>query len=117
MAPEAEKTFIPGSAGEWQEVDPGRLKRRVLGYGPELMLVRVWFAAGTSVEAHHHPHLQSSYILKGRFQLRIGEETRILHPGDAFYVPRNVEHQATALEEGEILDAFSPAREDFIPGS
>lgn len=111
------KTFIPGSAGEWQEVVPGRLKRRVLGYGPELMLVRVWFAAGTSVEAHHHPHLQSSYVLRGRFRLRIGEETRILNPGDAFYVPANVEHQAIALEEGEILDAFSPYREDFVPGS
>jgi quercetin dioxygenase-like cupin family protein len=106
--------FIFGSDTKWHELEPGRLRRKVLGHGPDLMLVRVWFAGGTSVVAHSHPHLQSSYVVSGRFELTIGDEKRTLSAGDAFYVPSGVLHKATALETGEILDAFSPAREDFM---
>jgi quercetin dioxygenase-like cupin family protein len=34
-------------------------------------------------------------------------------PGDCFLVPGNVEHQASALEDSEVLDIFTPMREDY----
>ena len=38
----------------------------------------------------------------------------ILKAGDSYYVEPNVPHGATALEEGVILDIFTPQREDFL---
>jgi quercetin dioxygenase-like cupin family protein len=35
--------------------------------------------------------------------------------GDSFLVPGNVEHQASALEDSEVLDIFTPMREDYAP--
>jgi quercetin dioxygenase-like cupin family protein len=33
--------------------------------------------------------------------------------GDSFLVPGNVEHQASAVEDSEVLDIFTPYREDY----
>ena len=88
--------------------------RIILGYDSDLMLVKVKFDPGISVDPHHHTHSQSSYIAKGSFKVTIGGEMRILHMGEAFYVPPDVEHSVISLEESEIIDAFNPAREDFL---
>ncbi|MCG8333261.1 MAG: cupin domain-containing protein, partial [Proteobacteria bacterium] len=31
-----------------------------------------------------------------------------------FYIPPGVDHGAVALEDGILIDVFSPLREDFI---
>jgi quercetin dioxygenase-like cupin family protein len=36
-------------------------------------------------------------------------------PGESFLVPGGVEHQARALEDSEVLDIFTPCREDYVP--
>jgi quercetin dioxygenase-like cupin family protein len=33
--------------------------------------------------------------------------------GDSFVVDGGVEHQASALEASEVLDVFTPVREDY----
>ena len=35
------------------------------------------------------------------------------HAGDSFIVDGGVEHQASALEVSEVLDVFTPTREDY----
>jgi quercetin dioxygenase-like cupin family protein len=35
--------------------------------------------------------------------------------GDSFLVPGGVEHQASALQDSEVLDVFTPYREDYAP--
>ena len=37
----------------------------------------------------------------------------MLSPGDCFLVPGGVEHQASALADSEVLDIFTPMREDY----
>jgi quercetin dioxygenase-like cupin family protein len=45
-----------------------------------------------------------------------GEE-RIASPGDVLHFPPGCRHGATMLEEGaELIDIFSPVREDFLGG-
>lgn len=34
--------------------------------------------------------------------------------GDSLCIPGNLEHGAQALEAGELLDVFSPLREDLL---
>ena len=37
-----------------------------------------------------------------------------LKTGDSFYIPPNVLHGAICTEAGELIDVFSPIREDFM---
>lgn len=111
--PKTGETFAQGAAGLWEPADPG-VKRQILAHGPDLMLVRVVFEAGAIGPEHKHPHVQNSYVESGQFEITIAGETRILGPGDSFYVPGNVVHGAKAREAGCLIDAFNPMREEFI---
>lgn len=90
------------------------IRRQMLGYGPDLMLCRVWLAKGAIGAVHAHHHSQSSYVESGRFLVRVGEGERELGPGDSFYVAPHMDHGAVCLEDGVLLDTFSPARDDFL---
>jgi len=100
-------------AHEWESMWDG-IARKIIGYDDGLMTVKVKFAKGAVAQAHHHPHSQSAYIARGKFEVNIGEVSKTLSAGDGFYVPPGVEHSVVALEEGLVIDAFSPAREDFL---
>ena len=107
------KRFFNDSGSSWEEVWPG-ITRKVFGYDDRLMLVKVKFIKGTEAPAHNHPHSQSSYIESGQFEVTIGNEKEVLNAGDGFYVPPEVTHSVIAMEEGIVIDAFSPHREDFL---
>lgn len=99
-----------------RDVKPG-IKRQILCYNDDIMLVKVIFGkemVGQRPPLHSHPHSQSSYILSGKFELHIGDEVRVLQAGDAYYAAPNVPHEAYVLEPGELIDGFSPVREDFL---
>ena len=113
-AVERSETFVDSARVEKEDLGGG-ISRQMLGYGPDLMLVRVWFAEGAVGDVHAHPHSQSSYVESGRFEVFIDGERRILGSGDSFYVAPHLDHGAVCLEAGVLLVPFSPAREDFLP--
>lgn len=100
---------------EWTEMFEG-VSRKILGYDEKIMMVKVKFDAGTTVVPHTHMHTQTSYCAKGKFEFTVGEEKRIIGYGDGLYIPSNVPHGVVCLEEGVIVDVFTPAREDFLEG-
>jgi quercetin dioxygenase-like cupin family protein len=53
------------------------------------------------------------YIVRGRIRFEHPGGLIDAGPGDSFLVPGNVEHQACALEDSEVLDIFTPMREDY----
>jgi len=96
-------------------VDLGNgMKRQMLSYDSQLMLLRVTFVKGTVAALHNHPHRQVTYVESGRFELTMGEEKSMLKPGDSFFIPPNVMHGVVALDEGSLIDVFTPAREEFL---
>ena len=89
--------------------------RQVLAHNDELMLVRHFFAADWVGARHSHPHGQLVYVVKGKIRVDMGAKTFDVGAGDSFVVDGGVEHQASALEESEVLDVFTPVREDYRP--
>ena len=78
------------------------------------MLSYLEMDAGAEVPLDHHPHEQGGSLLKGRLQLTIGDETRIVEAGSLFLIPPNVPHRAVAVDgPATVLDVFSPVREDY----
>ena len=92
---------------------PG-ITRRILAHGGGMMGVEASFQKGAVGEAHRHPHEQVSYILSGCFEYEVEGQKYILHKGDSYYVAPDLLHGAVALEEGVILDIFTPQRTDFL---
>jgi len=109
----AVKNYFPGHENVQETVAEG-LSRKVGAYNDNLMVVEVKFDAGTTAPLHHHPHEQITYVMSGKFEFTVGEETYIVSAGDSLYKQPNIEHGATCLEAGTLLDVFTPHREDFV---
>jgi quercetin dioxygenase-like cupin family protein len=89
------------------------LSRQVLAYTDQLMLVRHLMQKGWIGARHNHPHEQLVYVISGHLRFAGGGSVFDVRTGDSFVVPGGMEHQASALEESEVLDVFTPYREDY----
>ena len=89
------------------------MRRQVLAHNDELMLVRHYFEKGWVGARHSHPHHQLVYVVKGALHVEREGEIFAVFEGDSFVVDGGVEHQASALETSEVLDVFTPVREDY----
>lgn len=105
--------WVPHAEIEAEQAAPG-VQRRILAYGRDAMCVENIFETGSVGAMHHHPHTQVTYIVSGRFRFTIGDESREVGPGDTLLKENGVEHGCVCLEEGVMLDFFSPMREDFL---
>lgn len=92
----------------------GGVSRKILAYNDRLMSVEVRFDKGAVGAVHTHPHVQISYVLEGKFEANIGGEIKIISKGDTYVTEPDVPHGVTCLEEGALLDIFTPKREDFL---
>jgi quercetin dioxygenase-like cupin family protein len=112
--PSMSDTFVRGADTPWDRTNDPGLRRQILGHGPDLMMVRVEFEPGAVAALHHHPHRQASYVVAGRFEVTVDGERVELGPGDCFFVTADRVHGVVAPEGGTLIDAFTPAREEFL---
>jgi len=90
---------------------PGYLGAFVHG---ENMTVTNWSVeAGVTFPEHAHPHEQISIVVEGEFELTLDGETEVLEPGRIAVIPPETPHSGRAVTECEIIDVFSPVREDY----
>ena len=113
MVREETKIFVKDEDLSWQEVGEG-IRRKVMTYNDQLMLVKVAFNKDGIGALHHHRHTQISYVESGSFEVEIGGVKQILKGGDVFLAPSDVKHGVVCLEEGILVDVFNPYREDFV---
>ncbi len=82
--------------------------------GGDMMANWVRIDPNSEMPRHHHPQEQLGVMLEGHLELTIGNDTRMLAPGDAYTIPGDVPHHARTIEDGcLVLDIFSPPREDY----
>ncbi len=103
---------IPSQDQSMSNPEPG-LRRQVMSYSPSMMLVRHRMEKGWVGARHSHPHEQMVYVVSGHLKFQHPGGVFEAKAGDSFLVAGNVEHQASALEDSEILDVFTPYREDY----
>lgn len=105
--------FLEQSDYNWEKIDEN-LDRAVVGYDDSLMLTIVRFKKGGIGKLHQHTHSQVAYIASGSFEVQIEDEKKILKTGDSFFLKSNVMHGVVCLEDGVLIESFSPMREDFV---
>ena len=98
---------------EAQETAPG-VVRRVLAYCDDVMCVENTFKKGAIGSMHNHPHTQITYVASGKFEFTIDGEVHTVSKGDTLLKQDGVMHGCTCLEDGVLIDIFTPMRKDFL---
>jgi quercetin dioxygenase-like cupin family protein len=80
----------------------------------ENMTIAYWeIETGAPLPAHSHFHEQVANVIAGEFELTINGETQILRPGSVAVIPAHAEHSGRAITDCQLIDIFSPVREDY----
>jgi unsaturated pyranuronate lyase len=108
--------FFKDSTLHWEELGGG-VSRKILAYDNQIMMVKVKFEKEAIGSLHQHFNTQTTYCAKGKFEFIIEGEKSIIEEGDGVYVAPNLMHGVVCLEEGILIDSFSPVREDFLDGN
>ena len=105
-------TYTASDATPKTTPEPGMI-RQVMAWNEHLMMVRHTFAKGWKGARHSHPHHQMVYIVRGHILFEAKGQKWSLRAGDCLVVDGNVEHEAAALDDCEVLDVFTPYRQDY----
>jgi quercetin dioxygenase-like cupin family protein len=97
----------------WIEICPG-IKRQTATSGKTMYQMRAALAGGSKMPAHTHSQEQIVHILSGRMKLIVDGVAHELKTGDSFYLASNVPHGVETLEETQVLDTFSPPRDEYL---
>ena len=107
------KNFIIDAEIEWEQINEG-MRRQILGYDDQMMLVKIDFKKGGEGAVHSHIHRQCTYVVSGVFEFEIDGVKQVVKTGDGLYMEPNVPHGVVCLEAGLLIDTFSPMRKDFL---
>ena len=94
-----------------REFLPGFFGRFVHGESTTVSFVDI--KQGCRLPEHQHIHEQITYIVEGELEMIIGGEKMLFTPGMVHVIASNVPHSAFALTDCKVIDAFSPARDDY----
>ena len=105
-------TYTATDATKITVPEPGML-RQVLAHNPHLMLVRHKLEKGWKGARHSHPHHQIVYVISGHIRFEAEGKSWEMHAGDSVVVDGGIDHEASSYEASEILDIFTPYRENY----
>ena len=94
------KELVPGITGYY-------------AHGSSMTFGYVELKSGSSIPEHHHMHEQITYIIEGQLDMVIGGKPCALTTGMYHVIPSHTPHSAVAKTFCKVIDAFSPAREDY----
>jgi quercetin dioxygenase-like cupin family protein len=97
-----------------EQLNEATARRLVVGRNVMLQLVSI--KAGSRPPAHAHPQKQVIWITTGRMKYRLGDaEARDCLPGSLVVIPGGVQHETWFPEDTDLVEIFSPIREDLLP--
>lgn len=88
-----------------------------LAVGEKSMVTKMNYIKGNFATLHTHPHEQCGYVISGEYRLIVDGDEKIdviMHPGDTYAIPGNTPHSFEVIEGGEVVDVFTPHREDYL---
>jgi quercetin dioxygenase-like cupin family protein len=104
IASEIPSEIIPIASLRWY------CKPKITG-AAQLAVVEASFQAGQGHSFHQHPEQEELlYVVSGRIEQWIGQEKRILQPGDAAFIPAGLVHASfnAGTDVSTVLAIFGP---------
>jgi quercetin dioxygenase-like cupin family protein len=96
---------------EQKEIIPGYKARFIHS---ENMTLAYWeIKKDAKLPEHAHPNEQVANVIEGKFELKVGDETKVLGKEDVAVIPPDVKHSGKAVTDCKIIDVFYPIRGDY----
>lgn len=106
------KNTVNKSSVNALEALPG-IYRKTLIYNDNMMLCHFFLEKKSIVPLHSHKEHQIGYVIKGKLQFFTENEEFIAKEGDSYVFESNEKHGAKILKNSEVIDVFSPSRDDY----
>ena len=117
MAPAADRGEAEAARDDHSWGSLRWLASREVGNAEGITLGHVVIRTGASNPRHAHPSCEEIlYLLSGRLEHTLGDETFPLAPGDTLAIPAGVFHNAASVgeEDAEMIVAYSTGERDFV---
>ena len=98
-----------------KQLAPG-VRRRFLT-ADRVTIARFNLSRGAAVPIHDHDHEQVSYVVSGALEFHVDGKLVVVRAGEALQIPSWAKHGVTALEDTQVIDVFSPVRQDWLDGT
>lgn len=85
-----------------------------LAVGEKSMVCKMNYQNDDFANEHQHPHEQCGYVISGEYELTIESEKWILKSGDSYAILGNKKHSFRVFSAREVIDVFTPQREDYL---
>ena len=89
-----------------------------LAVGERSMVAKMNYVKGNFATTHQHPHEQCGYVISGECRLKAELPDKqidvLLYAGDSYAIPGGTPHSFEVMEGGEVIDVFTPQREDYL---
>lgn len=90
------------------------IDRVTLTYDKDNMMCYFYLEKGSKLEMHTHIQSQNGIVMKGHIHFIKGSgEVLDLKAGDAYYFGSMDPHGSEILEDTELLECFTPSRDDY----
>ena len=93
---------------------PG-ITRKPLAFNADGNLNYFELQKGSIISLHNHEPSQLGFVIKGKVRFFTEDSEFIAEPGHSYVFGRNEDHGAEVLEDSELIEMFSPLREDYLP--
>jgi quercetin dioxygenase-like cupin family protein len=104
---------------DWNQIPAERLNplvtRRVI-HTTAMTVARLEIAKGAVVPPHSHIHEQIAMVERGALRFNLDGRMVLVSAGQALAIPSGVPHGVEALEDTQVIDLFTPRRQDWIDG-
>jgi len=99
-----------------QEVTTGLHRRFITA--SRMTIARLEMKKGCSVPSHSHDNEQVTLVLSGALKFDVAGKEIIVRAGETLELPPHVPHAVVdVLEDSQVIDVFSPIRQDWIDGT
>ena len=85
-----------------------------LAVGEKSMVCKMNYKDGDYATDHQHLHEQCGYVISGEYELTIKDQKYDISTGDSYAIPGNTPHSFRVIKAGEVIDVFTPQREDYL---
>lgn len=87
--------------------------RRTLAYNNDVMLCQFILEKDAVIPLHNHDAHQIGYVISGKIKFLTESDPFIAQAGDSYVFDSNEKHGAEILETTEVIEIFSPTRDDY----
>jgi len=104
---------------DWSQVPAEQLNPHVSRkaiHTAAMTIARLHIKKGGVVPEHKHVHEQVAHVESGALKFIVAGVEHVVRSGQSLVLPSMVPHGVEALEDTDVLDTFTPVRQDWLSG-